>query len=79
MKPDDLKTWRLKHGLNQVELAGLLGVTKTCISRWEAGKRPISPFLHLALGCLKVKKGGKTKGMKMKKGKGKEVNKHGKK
>ncbi|MBE0426368.1 MAG: helix-turn-helix transcriptional regulator [Nitrospirae bacterium] len=51
----------MKHSLTQDGLAGLLGVTKACISRWESGNRPISPFLHLALECLKVKRGGDGK------------------
>ena len=61
MESEELIAWRKKQGINQVELAKLLGVTKACISRWEAGKRQIPPFLHIALKCLKVKKGGKIR------------------
>lgn len=69
MRPEELTEWRKKKGINQVELAAMLGVTKTCISLWESGKRKIPAFLHLALNCLKVeKKGGKTKGNKQRKG-----------
>ena len=69
MKPKELTAWREKQGLTQVQLANILGVTKACISRWESGDRPISPYLHLTLKCLKVKKGGESKkrGMKKKK------------
>jgi transcriptional regulator with XRE-family HTH domain len=69
MIPNELITWRKKHGLTQEGLATMLGVTKPCISQWESGKRTIPTFLHLALKCLKVKKGGelKTKGTKKKK------------
>jgi len=72
MKPEDLTAWREKHGLTQSTLAELLSVTKTCISRWESGKRHIPAFLHITLKCLKVKKGGelKIKGKKMKKERG---------
>jgi DNA-binding transcriptional regulator YiaG len=61
MKPEDLTAWREKHGLTQSALAELLSVTKTCISRWESGKRKIPAFLHITLKCLKVKKGGELK------------------
>ncbi|MEW6214964.1 MAG: helix-turn-helix transcriptional regulator [Nitrospirota bacterium] len=68
MNPEELTTWRTKHGLSQEALANILGVTKACISRWESGHRKIPAFLHIALECLKVKKGGglKLKGRKMK-------------
>ena len=58
MNPKELIAWRERHGLNQVKLADLLGVTKACISRWESGERKIPAFLHITLKCLKVKKGG---------------------
>ena len=66
MKPDDLIAWRNEHRLTQDKLASMLGVTKACISRWESGKRHIPAFLHIALKCLKVKKGGITEGKKKK-------------
>ena len=62
MNSADLTKWRTERNLTQEQLADLLGVTKGCISRWEAGERHIPPFLQLALNCLKVKKGGATKG-----------------
>ena len=67
MKPVELAAWREKNNLTQTELASMLGVTKACISRWESGKRHIPAFLHIALKCLKVKKGGKAKGKETKK------------
>lgn len=77
MTPKELTSWKKRHGLNQVELANILGVTKASISRWESGKRPIPAFLHLALKCLKVKKGGELEGKGTKKEKKGEVREHG--
>ena len=72
MKPEEITTWRKKQNLTQMALAEILGVTRAAVSRWESGKRPIPPFLHLALKCLKVKKGGgsKVKGKKKEKERG---------
>ena len=70
MEPEELTAWRKERGLNQIELAAMLGVTNVCVSRWESGARNIPAFLHLALDCLKVKRKGevsKTKGKKTKK------------
>jgi DNA-binding transcriptional regulator YiaG len=72
MTPSELKEWRIKNEYSQQQLAKVLGVTNVCVSRWEIGMRQIPSFLHMALKCLKVKKGGKTKG---KKSKEKEVKK----
>lgn len=60
MTSKELKEWRTGRNLTQLQLGDILGVTKACISRWEAGKRPISAFLHLALKCLKEKRGGEA-------------------
>ena len=59
MTPDDLKTWREKHGYTQVTLAQVLGVHEMTVSKWERGVREISPFLHLALEKLECKGGEK--------------------
>lgn len=32
---ENIKCLRINHGMNQVELAKKLGVTKQCISNWE--------------------------------------------
>jgi len=60
MTPEELKNWREKHFLTQTELGKILGVTKTCVYRWEAGLRHIPSFLHLALKWLESK-GGELK------------------
>jgi DNA-binding XRE family transcriptional regulator len=52
MKSKELKAWRNKHQLTQTELGELLGVTKMCVYRWEAGNRKVPAFLHLALESL---------------------------
>ena len=62
MTQSELKEWRTKHNITQTELGKLLGVTKTCVYRWEAGYRNIPAFLHLALERLEMKGGMKTKG-----------------
>jgi DNA-binding XRE family transcriptional regulator len=56
----ELKKWRESHSLTQTGLGKLLGVTKTCVYRWEAGLRHIPSFLHLALKWLELE-GGETK------------------
>jgi len=52
MKSEDLKTWRKKWGITQVELARRLGTYQETISRWERGKRGIPAHLPLALETL---------------------------
>jgi len=72
MNPQELISWRKEQGYTQSELGEKLGVTKTCVYRWEAGLRHIPPFLHLALECLEKKgveiraKGTKKKERKVK-------------
>ena len=59
MTPDDLKTWRKKHGYTQVTLAEALSVIPLTVSRWERGVREIPSFLGLALEALEGKGGEK--------------------
>ena len=61
MNGQELKAWRLNWQLTQGALAGLLGVHRVTIAKWEAGDRGIPPFLHLALKALEhdwIKEGG---------------------
>jgi predicted transcriptional regulator len=61
MKGEDLKSWRKKWGVTQVELAKMLGTYQETISRWEKGKRGIPSHLGLALEALehRIREGGK--------------------
>lgn len=47
----NLKAVRVNAGLSQCELAILMGVGKSTISRWEKGETPISPE-NLSKLCL---------------------------
>jgi predicted transcriptional regulator len=61
MKGEDLKNWRKKWSITQIELARLLGTYQETISRWERDKRGIPSHLSLALEALehRMKEGGK--------------------
>lgn len=52
MTPQDLKEWRSKTGLTQLQLAQKLNVANMTVSRWETGLRSIPPFLFLALQAI---------------------------
>jgi DNA-binding transcriptional regulator YiaG len=41
MKSEELKQFRKENNLDTLELAGILGVSRSCISLWESGKRDI--------------------------------------
>ncbi|NOQ86358.1 MAG: helix-turn-helix domain-containing protein [Deltaproteobacteria bacterium] len=80
MKGKELKNWRKKYNLTQLELSRYLNVERVTVARWEVGIRTISPFLFLALEALEnrlTKGGGKGKGKTRKTNpKRKEVKKH---
>jgi transcriptional regulator with XRE-family HTH domain len=82
MEGNELKKWRGKHNLTQLDLARHLRVERVTVARWEVGIRGVPPFLFLALEAIenRLKKGGeknktKTRGKKPTR---KEVKKHGK-
>ncbi len=52
MNGDELKLWRKKCGITQVELAKMLGTYQVTIARWETGARKIPFLLPLALEAL---------------------------
>jgi len=61
MEGKELKNWRVKHKLTQIELAQHLKVKRETVTRWEIGMRKIPPFLSLALETVARKhkrKGG---------------------
>ena len=52
MTPAELTQARMALALSQRGLARVLGVSTGAVSLWEAGKRPVPPFLHLAMAWL---------------------------
>jgi len=82
MEGKELRNWRQKHNLTQLELAEHLHVKRETVTRWEIEMRKIPPFLFLALEALENRfmKGGGTGKAKTRKRKPnrKEVKKHGK-
>jgi predicted transcriptional regulator len=58
----DLKMWRRRWSITQVELAKMLGTYQVTIARWETGARKIPFLLPLALETLenRIKKGGEN-------------------
>jgi predicted transcriptional regulator len=52
MNGEDLKQWRKKWGITQVELARMLGTYQVTIARWETGARKIPFLLPLAIEAL---------------------------
>ena len=61
MTGQELKEWRRKRGLTQMDLARRLGVIRLTVARWETGTRAIPSFLPLALEALenRMAKGGR--------------------
>ena len=82
MKGKELKNWRTKHNLTQLELAQFLHVERVTIARWEVGIRSIPPFLFLALEAIedRLKRGGGKVKVKTSRtqSRRKEVKQHGK-
>jgi transcriptional regulator with XRE-family HTH domain len=62
MTGQELKEWRRKRGLTQMDLARRLGVIRLTVARWETGTRAIPSFLPLALEALEnhMKEEGKN-------------------
>jgi predicted transcriptional regulator len=49
---NELKLWRKRWGITQVDLARMLGTYQVTIARWETGARKIPFLLSLALEAL---------------------------
>jgi len=52
MNANELKLWRQRWGITQVDLARRLGTYQVTIARWETGARKIPFLLPLALETL---------------------------
>ncbi|MGH6740229.1 MAG: helix-turn-helix domain-containing protein [Bradyrhizobium sp.] len=52
MTPADLKTIRKSLALTTRQLADALGVSRSIVTKWEAGARPISQVVEMALKAL---------------------------
>lgn len=52
MTPDQIRAWRLAHGLTQEQLADILGVYKYTVQRWEWGQSNPPYMLEFALARL---------------------------
>jgi len=60
----DIRIARIRSGMKQYQLAGLLGIPQTTLSQIEAGKRTIAPeFLAKIMQFLdNTKEGGSSSG-----------------
>ena len=58
----DLRAWRERHGMTQVQLAAAIGVPQATVSRWESGTHPIrhGTMLRLALERLEQRQQERT-------------------
>ena len=52
-KPEDLVSFRKKHGLSQTKLAQELGVSRVTVWRWETGRSSIPVIMPIALRGLR--------------------------
>jgi len=55
MDKDQLKAWRLDHGLTQKQLAALLPISVESVRAWENDRRPVPAWLEAALVGVEVK------------------------
>jgi len=82
MKGKELKEWRKKYGLTQMELSKHLNVAWATVARWEINVRKTPPLLPLALEAIenRLKKGGGKSQVRTRKAKSKrkEVKQYGK-
>ena len=62
LRASDMWDFRRRHNLTGSDLAKILGVHKSQISRWETGQRGIPLWLEKFLACLDVTLAGKASG-----------------
>ena len=60
MEADELKEARERLGMTPAQLGDALGVGRSTIWRWEQAKRPIPPYLPLALETLEMRQDPST-------------------
>lgn len=48
----DIKTLRAEQGLTQADLAAMLGLTQSVVSRYETGALELDPRMKLALEAI---------------------------
>jgi DNA-binding XRE family transcriptional regulator len=54
MTPDALRVFRARAGLSLSQLGTLLGVSRMAVYYWEHERRPIPPYLGLAIAYLRL-------------------------
>lgn len=59
MKPKEIRALRIRLGLYQRELAGLLGVSDRTVQGWENGRKPTGPAVNLMREMLERHGGAK--------------------
>lgn len=55
MTPEQFRNKRLELGLTQGEIAKVLGQTRTHVTRYESGARPITRVVEIAMHSLTKK------------------------
>jgi len=55
MTPADLTAWRQRTGLNRLQAAEALGISRNTITRMEAGTSEIPAYIELATEALEAR------------------------
>lgn len=64
MKKEELKKWRSKLGMTQVEFAEFLGYERWAVIKWEQGANPVPKWLDIirAVKAIETLTGKKENG-----------------